>query len=101
MGKATLFHKAPVAARISLSDDGRTAKADAITKKFRTAIDKLYIHAQKLDEIHSTAKEGQARGSGVSLVGGKQLKREHINRFYSFKGLDTPNTAASFLHAFI
>ena len=68
MGNATLFHKALVAARISLSDDGRTAKADAITKKFRTAVDKLDKHAQKLDEIYSTAKDGQARGSGVSLV---------------------------------
>ena len=60
-----------MAAKISYPVDGRTEKVDAMTKKFRTAVEQLEIYAQKLDDIHSTGKEGQARGSGVSLVGGK------------------------------
>ena len=60
-----------MAARISHSDDGRTAKVDGITKKLRTTAENLDKQAQKLDEIHSRGKEGQALGSGVSLIGGK------------------------------
>ena len=77
----SFYHQPPVAARISHSGDDRAA--NKLTKKFRILADQLDRQARKLDGIHSAGKEGQAWGSGVSLVGGKQLVSSAINQSVS------------------